>query len=331
MRHVDLAAAAQALVIAPATANTVGKMANGIADNLLTTLCMAVKCPVIVVPSMNEQMFASPALCHNLDILRSRGCYVMEPGEGKLACGVVGKGRMPEPQDIFSCVRAGLTPKDFDGVRALITAGPTREHLDPVRFLSNPSSGRMGYCLAGALAERGAAVTLISGPSELPCPRAVELVPVTTAVEMHRAVLERFEQCDLVIKAAAVADYRPADGGAPQKMKKGAARISLEMVATPDILKSLAARKGKRVLVGFAAETENVLENARQKLRRKNLDLIVANDSTAAGAGFAVATNRASLVDARGEEELPLLDKEELAQRILDRVVLLVQGKAAKR
>lgn len=324
VRHVDLAGRALALVVAPATANTIGKMAAGIADNFLTTLYLAARSPVVVVPSMNEAMFASAAVQENLEILRRRGVHVMEPDSGELACGVVGQGRMPEPLDIYYYVRFVLSRKDFAGVRALVTAGPTREPLDPVRYLSNPSSGRMGYACARALAERGAAVTLVSGPCDLPCPRGVELIRVTTAREMYDAVLERYPACRLVIKAAAVSDYRPARA-AEQKMKKGPPAGMVELAANPDILLELGRRKKGHVLVGFAAETENILENARDKLARKNLDLVVVNDLTAPGSGFAVDTNRACLVDRQGGvEELPLMSKEDLARHILDRVAPLL-------
>jgi phosphopantothenoylcysteine decarboxylase / phosphopantothenate---cysteine ligase len=272
---------------------------------------------------MNERMYTHPAVRENLALLRSHGCRVMDPASGELACGVIGKGRMPEPPDILNFIRAALAPKDFAGIRALVTAGPTREPLDPVRFLSNPSSGLMGYSLARALGERGAAVTLISGPTGLACPAGVELVAVTTTGEMHRAVLERYDACSLVIKAAAPLDFRPArvEG---EKVKKEEAPLVLELAHTPDILKELGRQKGNRILVGFAAETERVEEHARRKLRDKNLDLIIVNDLTAAGAGFAAPTNQVLIIDARGEvEELPLMEKESLAHRILDRVAAL--------
>ncbi|MEW5784999.1 MAG: bifunctional phosphopantothenoylcysteine decarboxylase/phosphopantothenate--cysteine ligase CoaBC [Bacillota bacterium] len=323
VRHVGLAEQADLLVVAPASANTLGKMACGIADNLLTTLYLAAACPVILVPSMNDAMYAHPAVRDNLERLAARGCLVMEPAAGELACGTVGKGRMPEPPEIFAMIRAVLTKKDFAGETALVTAGPTREPLDPVRFLSNPSSGLMGYALARALAERGAQVLLVSGPTGLPCPVGVERLTVTTAREMHGAVMRRYAGCGLVIKAAAVSDYRPAET-APQKMKKGASRVTLELAANPDILKELGALKGDRLLVGFAAETENGLHYARRKLEEKNLDLIVLNDLTMAGAGFAVTTNRVKLIDKLGQvEELPLMEKETLAHRILDRIATL--------
>ncbi len=324
VQHVDLAGKARVLVIAPASASTIGKMTAGVADNFLTTLYLALRCPVVVVPSMNEAMYASAVVQENLETLRRRGVKVMTPDCGELACGTAGPGRLPEPEHIFYFVRSVLSRKDFEGIRALVTAGPTREPLDPVRFLSSPSSGRMGYACARALAERGAAVTLISGPGVQPCPPGVDLVRVTTAREMYRAVLEHFSSCRLVIKAAAVSDYRPARD-AEQKIKKSTAGFTVELVANPDILLELGRRKEGRILVGFAAETENIFENARKKLACKNLDLVVANDLTADAAGFAVETNRACLIDRQGgAEELPLMKKEDLAHCILDRVAALL-------
>lgn len=320
VRHVELAEAAAVMIVAPATANTLGKMAHGIADNLLTTVYLAAQCPVVLVPSMNERMYRHPAVQDNLERLRRHGCHIMEPASGELACGAYGKGRMPEPQEIADFVRAVLREKDFRGVRALVTAGPTREPLDPVRFISNPSSGLMGYAIARALVERGAEVVLVSGPTSLRCPAGAKLVPVTTALEMYAAVMEHFESCQLVIKAAAVADYRPA-AAAEQKLKKEASERVLKLLPNPDILQELGRRKGGRILVGFAMETERAVEHAREKLQRKNLDLIVVNDLTVPGAGFAVSTNQVCIIDRQGRaEELPLMPKEILAHRILDRL-----------
>ncbi|MGI6709257.1 MAG: bifunctional phosphopantothenoylcysteine decarboxylase/phosphopantothenate--cysteine ligase CoaBC [Dethiobacteria bacterium] len=320
VRHVELAEAAAVMVVAPATANTLGKMAGGIADNLLTTVYLAAQCPVVLVPSMNERMYQHPAVQANLERLREQGCHIMEPGTGELACGISGKGRMPEPHEIADFVRAVLTEKDFRGVRALVTAGPTREPLDPVRFISNRSTGLMGYAMARALVERGADVVLISGPSSLSCPGGARLVPVTTALQMYEAVMEHFEECHLVVKAAAVADYRPA-AAAEQKMKKENFENVLRLQPNPDILQELGRRKGERILVGFAMETERAGLNAREKLQRKNLDLIVVNDLNVPGAGFAVPTNQVCIIDRQGRaEELPLMPKEILAHRILDRV-----------
>jgi len=324
IRHIELLEEADVLVIAPATANTIGKMASGIADNLLTTLYLAATCPVVVIPSMNVNMYEHPVVQENLERLRLRGCRIMDPDAGELACGVYGRGRMPDPEDIYCFTRAALTTKDYQGLKALVTAGPTREPLDPVRFISNPSSGMMGYALARALNERGAEVTLISGPTDLTLPAGVKKIAVTTAEEMYEAVLENFDQNRLVIKTAAVSDFCPLET-APQKVKKNKAVLNLELVANRDILLELGKQKGERILVGFAAETEDALGNAHDKLLRKNLDLIIANNLKEPGAGFAVQTNRVSIIDRSGAvEELPLMEKEELAHRILDRVAVLL-------
>lgn len=324
IRHIELLEEADVLVIAPATANTIGKMATGIADNLLTTLYLAATCPVVVIPSMNVNMYEHPVVQENLEKLRLRGCQIMDPDAGELACGVYGRGRMPEPEDIYCFTRAALTTKDYQGLKALVTAGPTREPLDPVRFISNPSSGMMGYALARALNERGAEVTLISGPTDLAVPAGVKKIAVTTAEQMYEAVLENYDQNRLVIKSAAVSDFRPLEA-APQKVKKNKAVLNLELVANRDILLELGKQKGEHILVGFAAETEDALGNAHDKLLRKNLDLIIANNLKEPGAGFAVQTNRVSIIDRSGAvEELPLMEKEELAHRILDRVAALL-------
>jgi len=324
IRHIELLEEADVLVIAPATANTIGKMATGIADNLLTTLYLAATCPVVVIPSMNVNMYEHPVVQENLERLRLRGCQIMDPDAGELACGVYGRGRMPEPEDIYCFTRAALTTKDYQGLKALVTAGPTREPLDPVRFISNPSSGMMGYALARALNERGAEVTLISGPTDLAVPAGVKKIAVTTAEQMYEAVLENYDQNRLVIKSAAVSDFRPLEA-APQKVKKNKAVLNLELVANRDILLELGKQKGEHILVGFAAETEDALGNAHDKLLRKNLDLIIANNLKEPGAGFAVQTNRVSIIDRSGAvEELPLMEKEELAHRILDRVAALL-------
>ena len=322
--HIELLDGVDLLVIAPASANTVAKMASGIADNLLTTLYLAAVCPVVVVPSMNVNMFAHPAVIDNLEKLRTAGCHVMDPDSGELACGVYGKGRMPEPEDIYLYSLHSIRVKDYESFNVLVTAGPTREPLDPVRYISNPSTGLMGYAIARALQERGANVTLISGPTTLQAPPAVKLIPVTTAEQMHKAVIDHFDQNQLVIKAAAVSDFKPSHFSG-QKVKKNAAGLTLKLTPTADILMELGLRKKNQVLVGFAAETENVVQNARDKLTRKNLDLIVVNDLAEEGSGFASPTNRVRLIDHSGAvEELPLLKKEELAHRLLDRIAPLI-------
>lgn len=319
VRHIDLASSARVFVIAPATANTIGKLAAGIADNLLTTIYLAARCPVVLVPSMNEQMYLHPAVQENLARLREHGCFVMEPDCGELACGICGQGRMPETGLIADYVRSVLREKDFRGLRAVVTAGPTREPLDPVRFISNRSTGRMGYAVACALAERGAAVSLISGPSVLPCPAGVEFVPVETARQMHAEVIERFATTDLVVKAAAVSDYCPAEVAEQKIKKKGERAVALKL--NPDILEELGRSKGKQILVGFAMETEKAKEHAREKLHRKNLDLIVLNDLTISGAGFGSLTNQVCIINRDGEvEDLPMMSKELLAHHILDRI-----------
>ncbi len=324
IRHIDLLSEADVLVIAPATASTIGKMACGFADNLLTTLYLAADCPVVVVPSMNVNMFKHPAVRENIDRLRRHGCKVMDPDEGELACGVYGSGRMPEPEDIYLFTRAALRPKDYEGLKVIVTAGPTREPLDPVRFLSNPSTGLMGYSLVRVLSERGALVTLISGPTHLKPPAGVKTVAVNTAEEMYQAVLDHFEGCRLIFKAAAVSDFRPLDEK-EQKVKKKDAAFTLDLAANRDILLELGKQKGSRLLIGFAAETEEAVENAHDKLMRKNLDMIIVNNLNEPGAGFAVSTNRVSIIDRNGEvEKLPLMEKEQLADHILDRVLGLL-------
>ncbi|MFO8192675.1 MAG: bifunctional phosphopantothenoylcysteine decarboxylase/phosphopantothenate--cysteine ligase CoaBC [Bacillota bacterium] len=324
IRHIDLSEGADAMIIAPATANTIAKMATGLADNLLTTLFLATLCPVIIAPSMNVKMFEHKTVQNNLQVLRSRGCHILEPNAGELACGEYGRGRMPEPQEIFDFTRLLLTPKDFAGIKALVTAGPTREHLDPVRYISNPSTGLMGYALARALSERGAEVVLISGPTHLTSPPGVKKVAITSADEMYEEVFKYYNDCRLIIKAAAVSDFRPLSE-AEQKVKKHDASLSLELAANRDILKDLGQNKDNRILIGFAAETENATENARDKLIKKNLDLIVINDLTEPGAGFAVTTNRVSIIGREGAvERLPLMEKETVAHEILNRVVLLL-------
>jgi len=283
---------------------------------------------VLVAPAMNVNMFEHAAVVENMEILRRRGVRFVEPGSGYLACGWLGKGRLAEVPDIVEAALLALKRRrDLEGQTVLVTAGPTVEDIDPVRFVSNRSTGRMGYRLAEAARDRGARVVLVSGPTSLPAPSGVELVAVRSTEEMARAVLSAAADARVVLMAAAVSDYRPAEV-APRKVKKGAQPLSLDLVRTKDILRSLgeAGRNGQ-VLVGFAAETENLREHARKKLREKHLDLIVANDVSRKDAGFASDTNVALLLDAAGgEEELPLMSKHELAERILDRVVALLQG-----
>jgi len=324
IRHVSLADAADLLLVAPATANILGKFARGIADDALSTLYTATTAPLVVAPAMNVNMFGHPAVVENLEILRSRGVRVVEPGSGYLACGWLGKGRLAEVPDIVEAALLALERRrDLAGETVLVTAGPTVEDIDPVRFLSNRSSGRMGYRLAEAARDRGARVILVSGPTALPVPPGVELVPVRSAADMDRAVGEHVERAGVVVMAAAVADYRPGTVS-PTKLKKTDGPATLELVRTSDILRSLGQAKAERTLVGFAAETDHVLENAGKKLREKNLDLIVANDVSRDGAGFGGETNAAVLLDRDGGEvAVPLGSKRALAEAIWDRVIAL--------
>ena len=324
IRHISLGDAAKLLLVAPATANTIGKFARGIADDALSTLYLATEAPVLVAPAMNVNMFEHPAVKENVEILRRRGVAFVDPGSGYLACGWLGKGRLAEVDEIVAAAMAILERRrDLEGETVLVTAGPTVEDIDPVRFVSNRSTGRMGYRVAEAARDRGARVILISGPTSLPPPAGVDFVGVRSAEEMLRAVQDRAPAATVVVMAAAVSDYRPASL-ASQKLKKSPGPVSLELVRTEDILGTLGKAKNGRVLVGFAAETQSVREHARTKLREKHLDLIVANDVSRNDAGFAAETNKAVLLDASGgEEELPLMGKHELAGRILDRVVAL--------
>jgi phosphopantothenoylcysteine decarboxylase/phosphopantothenate--cysteine ligase len=319
--HISLADEADLLLVAPATADIVGKFARGIADDPLSTLYLATRAPVVVAPAMNVNMLEHPAVRENLAVLRSRGVGVVEPGSGYLACGWLGKGRLAEVGEIVEAAMAVLgRRRDLEGETVLVTAGPTVEDIDPVRFVSNRSSGRMGYRLAEAARDRGARVVLVSGPTSLPAPHGIDVVSVRSADEMKKAVTERVGPATVVIAAAAVSDFRPAAASASKTKKTGGA-LTLELVRTPDILKRLGEAKGERVLVGFAAETEDLVDNARKKLEAKNLDLVVANDVRAAGAGFGGDTNAVVLLRRDGGRvEVPLASKREVAERILDEV-----------
>ena len=331
IRHISLADSADLLLVAPATANCLGKFARGIADDALSTLYTATKAPVLVAPAMNVNMFEHPAVVENMDALRRRGVRFVDPGAGYLACGWLGKGRLAEPADIVAAAMSMLARRsDLEGQSVLVTAGPTVEDIDPVRFVSNRSSGRMGYRLAEAARNRGARVVLVSGPTSLADPTGVETVRVRSAAEMAEAVEKRAADAAIVAMAAAVSDWRPA-AVAPQKVKKRDGALSLEMERTADILKRLGAAKGSRFLIGFAAETNGVREYARRKLVEKNLDLIVANDVSKRGQGFAVETNAALLIDPKGEIAVPVVDKRELSERIWDRVVELRAGRTPAR
>ena len=323
IRHISVADAADLLLVAPATANTLGKFARGIADDALSTLFLATTAPVLVAPAMNVNMFRHPAVIENLEMLRARGVGVIEPGTGYLACGWLGEGRLAEVPEIVDAAMAALQRRrSLEGESVVVTAGPTVEDIDPVRFISNRSSGRMGYRLAEVARDRGAKVVLVAGPTALAAPRGVEVVAVRSADEMAKAVLDKAAAAGIVAMAAAVSDYRPAEKAA-SKVKKQDGGQKLDLVRTPDILKSLGESKEKRFLIGFAAETERLLESARKKRTEKRVDLMVANDVSRNGAGFASDKNAAVLIDAKGETELPLMSKRELAERIWDRVAEL--------
>lgn len=320
MRHISWAETADAVVIAPATADIIGKLANGIADDALSTFMMAVTAPKLVCPSMNTNMYESAAVQRNLKTLRNDGYTIVQPGAGELACGAVGAGRLPDPEQIAESVNNCLLPKDFNGKRVVVTAGPTREPMDPVRFVSNPSSGKMGYAVARAAAARGAEVVLVAGPTSLPDPYGVEVVRVNTASEMAEAVFAEMDAADVVVKVAAVSDYRPVEVSG-QKIKKHSDELVVKMAKTEDILESLGKRKKHQVLVGFAAETEELEKNALDKLKRKNLDMIVGNLIGAPEAGFEADTNKMKLFFKNGRvEDLPMMDKDEAAHALLDRV-----------
>jgi phosphopantothenoylcysteine decarboxylase/phosphopantothenate--cysteine ligase len=321
MAHISLADYADILVIAPATANSIGKIAGGLADDLLTTTVMATKAPVLLCPAMNANMLAQASVQENMEKLAARGFYLLAPAYGELACKAAGTGRLPEIEDIVEEIETILTAKDLTGEKILVTAGPTREPLDPVRFITNYSSGKMGYALAIAAKRRGAAVTLVSGPSALPLPRGMKYIGVSTAVEMRDAVLENYQQATVVIKAAAVADYRPAVR-AENKIKKRDDTLLLKLEKNPDIIAELGKNKGNRLLIGFAMESENLVENAASKMAKKNMDYIVANLVTRKGAGFQGDTNIVTIMGRdRVIEELPLLDKMQVADRVLDKII----------
>ncbi len=319
--HVKLGEWADLYLIAPASANTMAKMATGVADNLLLTTYLSARCPVAVAPAMDLDMYAHVATQRNMTQLQADGVHIIEPGTGFLASGLSGKGRMAEPEQILQAVEALLSEKkkSLQGKHYLVTAGATIEPIDPVRFISNHSSGKMGYAIAEALAKRGAQVTLISGRTALPCPAGVERVDVLTAHEMYEKCVERFESADGAVMCAAVADYTPAEV-AEQKIKKSDDNLSLSLRRTEDIAATLGRIKGQRVLVGFAMETEAEQQNAQRKLEKKNFDFIVLNSLREEGAGFRGDTNIVTLIDRAGAERLPLLTKQEVAERIAERI-----------
>jgi len=326
--HIALADLAELVVILPATANIIGKIANGIADDFLSTMVMATRAPVLFVPSMNVNMWESKALQKNVETLLERGYHLLEPGEGELACHWYGKGRLPELTEVIEKMEDLSSPKDLGGEQILITAGPTQEPFDPVRFITNRSSGKMGYALAQMARRRGAGVILISGPVSLPLPRRdIQFVPVRSAEQMEKAVFANLEKTSVVIMSAAVSDYRPRVIS-ERKIKKGDSNTSLALERTGDILARLGKKKGNRILVGFAAETEDLIANAQKKLKAKNLDLIVANDVTKPGAGFGSDTNQVKILYPSGEvKDLPLMSKAEVSRFILDDVLSLLRRK----
>jgi len=326
--HIELAKQCDMLLIAPASAGTIARLAQGLADDLLSTVALACDAPVMICPAMNSKMFLHPATQDNLARLEKYGYKVINPEVGTMACGDEGPGRLPEWHVARHSIISTFVSQDLAGKAVIVSAGPTWEPLDPVRFLSNRSSGKMGYAIAAAASQRGASVTLISGPTALPAPPGVKTIQITTAQEMYDEILSRYEGIDVVVKAAAVSDFRP-DSQAAQKLKKSTAKATtLSLQPNPDILHTLGERKGKchyPLLVGFAAESENHIEEGRRKLREKNLDLMVVNDITGTDCGFGVDTNRVTLLDYNDStEEFPLLSKEETAHRIWDRAVRLL-------
>ncbi|MGD9727559.1 MAG: bifunctional phosphopantothenoylcysteine decarboxylase/phosphopantothenate--cysteine ligase CoaBC [Nitrospiraceae bacterium] len=325
MRHLTLPAEADAVVIAPATAHMVAKAALGLADDLLSTMLLTSRCPLVMAPAMDGDMWGHETVVAHAEALRRRGTVLVEPEEGPLASGRVGAGRMADEQKILSAVQSAVLRKqDLIGRRILVSAGPTQEPIDPVRFISNRSSGKMGYAVASAASERGAQVVLVSGPSDLLPPARVEIVPVITAEDMAKALFARLSWADTVVMAAAVADFRAAKPAARKLKKKERVWTSLDLEPTPDILQELSARRTGQLLVGFAAETDDLLAHAREKLHAKGVDLMVANDVTIEGSGFGSHANQAALIDRTGRTvEWPLMPKRELADRILDAVELL--------
>ncbi len=329
--HIRLADSADAIVIAPATADIIAKAAVGIADDLVTTVLLAARCPVAFAPAMNVHMYGHPAVVENLAKLRARSVTIIEPGEGELACGYEGKGRLAEPAEVVEEVERMVSRHDLGGQRLLVTAGPTVEPLDPVRVISNRSSGKMGFAVARAAWRRGAQVKLIAGPAALSVPRGVERIDVEDAARMLAETSRHFPWCTALVMAAAVADFRPARPSG-QKIKKTSRAMTVELAPIADELPRLTARKAGRVVIGFAAETENLEANAKTKLREKKLDLIVANDVTREGAGFAVDTNVVTLIGADGSvQSYPKMAKDEVADLILDRLVALLSTGAKGR
>lgn len=332
IEHISLASTIDLLIVAPATANIIGKFASGIADDFLTSLYLATKAPVLMAPAMNTHMLEHAAVQRNLEVLAGRGVRFVDPGAGYLACGWIGKGRLAEPADIVAAAGEVLAPSgSLSGAVVVVTAGPTREALDPVRFIGNRSSGKMGYALAAAARHRGAHVALISGPTGLPAPAGIEMIQVTSAAEMREATISRASRADVVIMAAAVADYTPV-ARAEEKIHKDEETLTLTLVRTPDILAELGrlrAGKDRPVLVGFAAETTDVVASARAKQRQKGVDLVVANDVSRTDSGFEGDNNAVTLITTDDEETLPLQAKTAIAGQVIDRIEALLQLRAA--
>jgi phosphopantothenoylcysteine decarboxylase / phosphopantothenate---cysteine ligase len=326
--HIDLADWADLIIIAPATANTIGKLANGIADNMVTTTLLAATSPVWIAPAMNVHMYEHPAVKRNIDTLSQFGYQFIEPSEGYLACGYVGKGRLEEPEKIVKLVEGFFTKESnyLTDKKVIVTAGPTREKIDPVRFISNHSSGKMGYAIAEEAKKAGASVILISGPVHIPAPSGIKIIQVESAEEMYHEVLENYDEADIVIKTAAVADYRPKTSY-DHKIKKQPGDEAIELERTKDILFELGQKKKSQILIGFAAETDNVEEYARKKLLKKNVDMIVANNVKTEGAGFGTDTNIVTIYKREGETvNLPMMSKNEVAKRLIKEISILQEG-----
>lgn len=326
IEHISLSEELDLLLVAPATANIIGKFANGIADDFLSTLFLSIDRPIIIAPAMNEKMYANKTVRHNVDKLRANGIEIIDPGYGELACDTVGWGRLADEETIIKKVEDVLKRKqDLLNKKVMITAGPTQEPMDSVRFLTNLSSGKMGYALAKEAKRRGAEVILISGPTHLMKPHDIDLISIRTAEEMRKEAMDNFNNADIVIKASAVSDFRPKKS-VSHKIKKESENIVLELERTPDILEEMGSKKGNKILIGFAAETENIIKNAKEKIKRKNLDLVVANDVSKKDIGFQSDLNKAFLIFRDGEiKDLPVMTKELLAKEILDSTIKIIQ------
>lgn len=323
VEHVSLAKKADVFMIAPATANTIAKIARGLADNMLTTTFLACKAPKIIVPSMNTNMYENPITQNNLELLKNYGMDIIQPDSGHLACGDTGTGKMPEPNVLLKYIEKAVAVKDMTGLKVLVTAGPTRESMDPVRYITNHSTGKMGYAIAKECMERGAEVTLVSGPTSIEPPVSVKLVNIVSAENMYDQVISCSQEMDIIIKSAAVADYRPANV-CDQKVKKKDDDLSIPMARTKDILKALGEnRRAGQFLCGFSMETENMIENSRKKLIKKNIDMIIANNLKDKGAGFGTDTNLVTMISKDTEKALELMTKEEVAKAIIDEILLM--------